>query len=69
VAVYPRSASEQLMVFHTQPVPPAELAAIVHKPWYGFDTILIRISDTKEQVFDILGSARDDLLAHIKALA
>jgi hypothetical protein len=30
---------------------------------------LIRISDTKEQVFDILGSARDDLLAHIKALA
>jgi hypothetical protein len=69
VDVYPRSAGEHMMAFHAPPGPPAELAAIVRKPWIVSDTILIRVCDTKEQVFDILGGARDDLLAHIKAFA
>jgi hypothetical protein len=69
VDVCPRSAGEQLMVFHAPPGPPAELAAIVLKPWQGSNTILIRVCGTKEQVFDILGGVRDDLLAHIKAFA
>jgi hypothetical protein len=66
--VYPQSKGEQLMVFHAPQGPPAELTANLRKPWEGSETILIRVTDTREQAFDILGGARADLVAHINAL-
>ncbi len=68
VDIYPSSGGEQLNVFHAPSGPPAEMAEMARKPWDGSETILIRITHTREQAFDILGGVRHDLLAHIKAL-
>lgn len=67
--IYPTSGGEQLFVFFAPPGKPAEMAEFARRPWEGSSTILIRVVQTSEQAFDILGGTRSDVINHMKTLA
>jgi len=63
--IYPEGHGEQLFVFYAPPGKPAEMAEMARRPWEGSKSILIRVAQTQEQAFDILGGERSDILAYI----
>lgn len=66
VDVHPSSEGGLMNVFHAPSGSHTEMAEMVRKLWEGSGTILVRVCNTREQAFAILGGMRNDLLAHIK---
>lgn len=66
--LYPKKNGEQFMVFHAPPGVPAELGALLSKPWDSTDHVLLRLAETREQAFDILGGMRRDVATYIQDL-